>query len=214
MVKAPRGQVQPPASASYTANTRAGTRSATSTVSPGAAAAEPNAPSTRTGRPGPCRGPATQTWTPSRPRRGPATEPWPPPPPGRRPGVAAADPQAKTLARRQVSQVRGEGLVGPAGVAKTMTEGELGGGSRRVIAPVTDEQSLVVAELPVTRDGVQNRAVSLVRRNRDGQPAARLGLAEQDVGQCLTHGLAGQPGIDHRGGPVRPRHEHRHAGVH
>ncbi len=61
---------------------------------------------------------------------------------------------------------------------------------------------------------MQHRAVGFGRRQGDRQPAARLGVAEQHVRECLADGLAGQPGIDHRADLAGPRHQHRHAGVH
>ena len=94
-----------------------------------------------------------------------------------------------------------------------MAEREPRRGAVRVVAAVADQQALGVVEHAVHRGGVQHRAVRLGGRDRDRQPPARLGITEQDIGQRVAHGLPGEPGLDHRGDLVGPRHQHRHAGV-
>ena len=53
----------------------------------------------------------------------------------------------------------------------------------------------------------------LGRRPGGRQPAARLGRAEQDVGERVARLLAREPAQQHRGHLVEPRHQHGRAGV-
>src|SRR5713101_4308515 len=52
----------------------------------------------------------------------------------------------------------------------------------RVVAAVAQQQALAVLENPIHGRGVEHRAVGLGRRQRHGQPSARLGIAEQGIG--------------------------------
>ena len=65
----------------------------------------------------------------------------------------------------------------------------------------------------VDRRRRQDRDVLLARRPRRRQPAARLGVAEQDVGERGAELLAAEPGEQHGRDVVAPRQEHGRAGV-
>jgi hypothetical protein len=95
-----------------------------------------------------------------------------------------------------------------------VTEGEARHSPGPVVAPVADQQPFGVLEPALFRHGVQDRAVGLGDRDRDRQAAARFDPPQQHVREGLAHGLPGQPAAADRRHLVRPRHEHRHAGVH
>jgi hypothetical protein len=83
-----------------------------------------------------------------------------------------------------------------------------------VVPAVADQQALPVVEPAVGGHRVQHRAVGLGGRDRDRQPAARLGPPEQHVGERGAHLLARQPRVADRRDLVRPGQQDRHAGVH
>ena len=60
---------------------------------------------------------------------------------------------------------------------------------------------------------LERRGVLEPAGERDRQPALRLDVAEQDVGQRVAHLLAREPGHEHRRDRLDPRHRHGRAGV-
>ena len=85
-----------------------------------------------------------------------------------------------------------------------------------VVPAVPDEDALVVAGVAVGAGpalGAGDGALVGGGRERDRQPAARVGVAEHDRGHRLAELLPGMPCLEHRSHLVEPGHQHRAAGV-
>jgi hypothetical protein len=106
--------------------------------------------------------------------------------------------------------------VGAVRVGEAVAEAEQRHLALLVVPAVADQDALVVAGVAVgARPALGTGDRALVRRGREGdrQPAARVGVAEQDRGQRLAELLPGQPGLHYRPHLVEPGHQDRAAGV-
>src|SRR3954451_21617855 len=102
------------------------------------------------------------------------------------------------------------------GVGEAVAEGEGGALPAGVVVAVADEQALAVAsevfdagEAPRAR----HRSLGVTARERHGQPAGGVDVAEEDAGDGLAVLLARVPGLQDGAYVVAPRREGRPAGV-
>ena len=85
---------------------------------------------------------------------------------------------------------------------------------RCVEVAIADVHALGVDQLLLlVRLGAESGVVRLAGGDRDRETAARLPLAEQDVGEGVAELLAGQPRVQDGGHASGPRQIHRAAGV-
>src|ERR1022692_3401792 len=91
-----------------------------------------------------------------------------------------------------------------------MTERKERSDAAVLVSAVAHEQSFSIPELTVLPGKVVvGRGVAELFRDGGRQPAAGIGISEQDIDNGARHLLASEPTLEHRGHFVDPRKVHR-----